>query len=817
MKQIGIRLADGSFYPIMEDGKAGNKNLGLTTVRDNQTRIVVDLYRSSTGTMEDAEYIDSLQIDNLNAHPNGSVDIPLKIKLDENNKLSADMNDPETGATSNADITLVSRTLEERLEPTNYDVKLDGTTASDATMEEPEISDDTLVSDDFNGEEFELPEDTLSDADFDLPDDFGSETQTAEMPAVDESSGDSLANDDFALPDSEAAGDEPAGNDLSGDTLSSDDFALPDDFGSDSTVPDAGFADESETDTLTADELAPLNDLISGEMEDEEFAGEEMPADDFNNDAADDDLIPDTIDESEIAANTATDAGDETKTEETEPEEKSGSNAGAVAAGVAAGAVGGGLLARMMAKRKEEENKQDTEVLSDAMASKADAIKGMGDEAEYDNSGEAASDTIDFPETADESDETVTDSPADSFTDADSGFESETSGDSDTFAGTALPEDSELDNNLDFNFGDEPADAAENGSVGETSEEDPFALPDMDEDPFATTEQTDGNSSDKVAADETQVQEEDPFALPDLDDNAGDTTVSDTSADTEEDPFGLPDLDENAGDATAFDNSSTTEEDPFALPDLDENAGDTTVVDNPSESDDPFALPDFGDEGGSADTTSAQEEDPFGLPDFDDSENNAEASKDATIDPVPVSAGLDFDGLYDKETKQGTPYQTNDDQDVRKKTKVPVIICVICAIICIIAVLLLLFIVPSKYNLLGKKNAKDQAAPVPVVKEEKKPEPEPEPEPEIPDTSAKEDEIVVITEPEVVETVVPEPPKEPEKPKTIKYKIKWGDTLWDIADAYYKNPWKYHMIARYNGIKNPDVIISGTWIELPQQ
>ena len=67
-----------------------------------------------------------------------------------------------------------------------------------------------------------------------------------------------------------------------------------------------------------------------------------------------------------------------------------------------------------------------------------------------------------------------------------------------------------------------------------------------------------------------------------------------------------------------------------------------------------------------------------------------------------------------------------------------------------------------------------------------------------------------------METVVPEPPATPEtKPADITYKIKWGDTLWDIADAYYKNPWRYHLIASYNHIKDPDYIISGTTIVLP--
>lgn len=46
MKEIGIKLADGSFYPIMEDGVPCKKNLVLTTVKDNQTRVVVDVYRT---------------------------------------------------------------------------------------------------------------------------------------------------------------------------------------------------------------------------------------------------------------------------------------------------------------------------------------------------------------------------------------------------------------------------------------------------------------------------------------------------------------------------------------------------------------------------------------------------------------------------------------------------------------------------------------------------------------------------------------------------------------------------------------------------
>jgi LysM repeat protein len=47
------------------------------------------------------------------------------------------------------------------------------------------------------------------------------------------------------------------------------------------------------------------------------------------------------------------------------------------------------------------------------------------------------------------------------------------------------------------------------------------------------------------------------------------------------------------------------------------------------------------------------------------------------------------------------------------------------------------------------------------------------------------------------------------------YTIRWGDTLWDIAEAFYRNPWQYSRIARFNGIRNPDRIISGTTIRIP--
>ena len=46
-------------------------------------------------------------------------------------------------------------------------------------------------------------------------------------------------------------------------------------------------------------------------------------------------------------------------------------------------------------------------------------------------------------------------------------------------------------------------------------------------------------------------------------------------------------------------------------------------------------------------------------------------------------------------------------------------------------------------------------------------------------------------------------------------KLNGATHLWHIAETYYKNPWKYKKISNFNGIKNPDHIISGTVITIP--
>ena len=678
MKQIGIRLADGSFYPILEDGSASEKKLVLTTVKDNQTRVLVDLYRSKTGTMEDAEYIDTLQIDNLVQHASGEVDIPLDIALDENNNLSAAINDPETGSESKATVTLVSRTLEERMEPTNCDVvdaqiqedaeisekdaeisENDGMTAAGAVaavgagiaagaitasilndkdnseQSEPSMEDESvevMVNEDQPVEDLMFGETSIDDDVMVGGDAFGSELDGVESDSA-EISVDELAEDADTNKSVNFDDLENIGNDGSFETDSKD---ITFDESVSEELPDFS---EFENDQTAANDIA-LDETVVEESDAEETVAEETASEGESFDLPEETTLDDSFALPEESADPVAEESTSEEIESNDADEDKNSAIGAVAA-AGAGVAAGGLLARAMQKNSEENETVIAEPEETVIAEPEETVVAESDET-----------VVPEPDAA----ETVADNSDDFF--------------STDFSGTL-----------------------------ESSSDADFSNTDLD--------------------------------LPDFEDEAP--------------------LPESADD---FDDS------------------------------------------------------------FLDSLEEKSVSKGAT-----PSSGINFDGLYDKETVEGNSDVEQD--EIRKKTRVPVIICIICAIICIVATLLVLFVVPSKYNLLRKtstseenvvsQESSDVPLAEPVVQSKAEPEPVAAPAP----IEAKEEEIVVAPEPE---KVVPSTPVElPKKPADTTYKIKWGDTLWDIADAYYKNPWRYKKIARYNGIKNPDHIISGRTITIPAQ
>lgn len=566
MKTIGIKLADGSFYPILEEGTAKTYQLDLTTVKDGQTKVQIDLYRSESGSMEDAQYVDTLEVSNLVPHPNGEADLHLSVALNEKNELDAKVIDEETGRKSETSVTLVSRTLAERANPANFELSEEqkDSAGQEKIDEIPEIA-------------AGLDEPTFAE------DDFAAET---------------VEDSDFSEPEEGAQAEKPEELEFE-------------------TVP-FSFDSELENDVAEVDP-----DSKNDEPQAEGFKAEDEPAFDTKTDA---------------------------------PAEE---------------------------KAESEEKSDDSNPVSEDF------------------------EIPDFDKTSEKTKDGKT-KEADNF------------------------------------------DAADN-----------FELPEFPED-----------SLDSKTDDDFSGLKDNDFA--DL--------KNDDFSDLKSEDFELPDFDK-----TVTENSAKPE-------------GLSGYFDDPAFKNDPV----------------------FNETNLDSTNNEIDFDTSALDSPVAsASPAMDFSDLYDKETLDGKNNSYDEEEETEKKTRVPVIICVVCAIICVIATLLILFVVPSKYNLLKNHKEKepteilsennsqteDSDIQQDIQNEEVAAEPEPAPE-------AVEDTVVVAPEPEVV-VPVPPAPKPVEKAKDIKYRIRWGDTLWDISDAYYKNPWQYKKIARYNKIKNPDLIISGTDILIP--
>jgi hypothetical protein len=95
---IGIKIANGEFYPIIEENSLLKKRLILTTVHDNQPSVQIDLYRSTVGVMADAQYIGSLVVENIKQKSKGEPSIEMVISSNSRGEIIADAIDLDTSA-----------------------------------------------------------------------------------------------------------------------------------------------------------------------------------------------------------------------------------------------------------------------------------------------------------------------------------------------------------------------------------------------------------------------------------------------------------------------------------------------------------------------------------------------------------------------------------------------------------------------------------------------------------------------------------------------------------------------------------------------
>jgi hypothetical protein len=122
-KNIGIKLADGSFYSVLEQGFEGQKKLVVTTVRDNQDTVQIDLYQSEAAETEGADYLGSLIIENIQALPKGEPEIEVIVGLDDEGNLNAAASDRFTGERQSLSVSLQSLEEESHYEVPDFDIE----------------------------------------------------------------------------------------------------------------------------------------------------------------------------------------------------------------------------------------------------------------------------------------------------------------------------------------------------------------------------------------------------------------------------------------------------------------------------------------------------------------------------------------------------------------------------------------------------------------------------------------------------------------------------------------------------------------------
>ncbi|MDR2303860.1 MAG: LysM peptidoglycan-binding domain-containing protein [Treponema sp.] len=158
-----------------------------------------------------------------------------------------------------------------------------------------------------------------------------------------------------------------------------------------------------------------------------------------------------------------------------------------------------------------------------------------------------------------------------------------------------------------------------------------------------------------------------------------------------------------------------------------------------------------------------------------------------------------------------------------QKKSFPILVVILAGLLIVLVCLLIWFFL-IRIRPSGSDTA-PSARPIAPVEQPAPPPPEPKVQPPESRTAEGEPQIEAPKEPpkaaESRDRSRPDPPVVSHKapaaiPKEgVPYKIRWGDTLWDIAAAFYRNPWLYPRIARFNNIRNPDSIISGTIIRIP--
>jgi hypothetical protein len=253
---IAVQIANGTFVPVLDTSSRKRRRLVVTTVRDNQENVKIELFRGSDESMADPEYVGSLVIDNIEPAERGAPDVSVLLGVDESGNLNATATDTQSGEYQSLSVSLEQLDAEGGYDVPDFQLSDGELTLDDLSLDDEDSLDD-LSLDDLSLEEEPAGLGDFADEEVSFDESFSTEG--------DLSAGD-LTEDDFDLGSlAEDLSDEESGppQDLSIDS-ELDAGMVEADLGDEDFTFDEGVQDEP---------LFP--DAAAGELEDDDFPQEQ--------------------------------------------------------------------------------------------------------------------------------------------------------------------------------------------------------------------------------------------------------------------------------------------------------------------------------------------------------------------------------------------------------------------------------------------------------------------------------------------------------------------------------------------------------------
>lgn len=293
---IGIKLSDGSYFPILESGKSSKKRLVLTASKDDQSRAVIQFFRGQGEKMENPASLGTMEISDLSSrfhdievileeNAPGKIDVRAgvvggnrieQIELDLESSTATSLNEGRTDADILDDDSLVEEGIDDfSLDPVSSSESFEQVDSENNEIFDSGTNEDALDS------SFDLNEEdeSLNLGDLDTPiDDVFKDQDEAPVASIQEENeipeGDELSLNDLDF------GEDSSGDELSSfEELDSDQELASDTSRSSSKKEIDDFSLDDLDNTLEDNSSLPADDF--GLNENEDNFGESAGAEDI--------------------------------------------------------------------------------------------------------------------------------------------------------------------------------------------------------------------------------------------------------------------------------------------------------------------------------------------------------------------------------------------------------------------------------------------------------------------------------------------------------------------------------------------------------